>query len=442
MNLFIPFSTFFSLIPGCVAQFGATASAENAPQVHAQRDSEPISSSLLTQGFGLLHQGPVVLLADAPKQAGLASSVPTQATHAFEKLLHKAHQEMRGVALSEVAPSRRLHERPGQEGLAPWQQKAATLVTALVQFRNDVSEVGGSTVLVLVIVLGIPVLIVFCSAFFFLNERSKENPQPPPRVFSMQPTTQSPMLSSMSVGSGASRPQMLSIQRASIGSSRLSNASPSSTLNVLPTPKPSIGGSMGFFRGSDSDVLCPALIVQQTEGVTLLINGAILPYQQEEVLEVNKIDHEKGVIVRVFISESGRDSGILLESVLRFPIAFINTSNAVNAKGMRSPVENRHVSISRASPIGGGEPSASTFAVVHREPSGKFIVRRGASASGPVLQYVTLSGRAGSVQDASGRQMASVESPHGPGVSLTIHVVAGVDAGMCLCSVIAAAKLL
>lgn len=374
-----------------------------------------------------------------PTLAQEASNSPMHAASAFEKLLQKVHQEMHGVALQEVALSRRLEEE-GHEALTQWQKKAGSFVNTLASFEGEFGAVGGSTVLVLVIVLGIPIAIVFFSAFFFLNERSKENPHPPPRMFSSQSPRQDPRYSVMSGSSAGPRPQQLSYQRGSMGTAM---ESPMTTQQVI-SARQSMGGpshSMGYAPGysNGDDVLCPALIVPQREGVMLMINGAILPHQQEEVLEVNKLDHEQGVIVRVFISESGRDSGILLESVLRFPIAFVNTASAVSSKGLRPPTENRHVSISRASPIGGGEPNAAPFAIIANE-GGQFVVRRGYEG-GEVLHSVSMQGRSGQVVDAGGRKIATIDSPSGLGKSMTVHVSANVDAGMILCSVIAAAKL-
>lgn len=172
--------------------------------------------------------------------------------------------------------------------------------------------------------------------------------------------------------------------------------------------------------------------------------GAILPYRQDEVVEVLNNDKEQALIARVFMLENGDDGGILVESALRLPIAFIDTTNAVAAMGQMRRVQ-RHVAISGGTPFRGQE-AVVPFAVVQEE-QGRMVARRG-RLDGPLMYTVTSAStttlsqpsteQMSKVVDATGREVATVY-PHGTG--LTVQVASGADAGMVMCIIVAERKL-
>lgn len=192
---------------------------------------------------------------------------------------------------------------------------------------------------------------------------------------------------------------------------------PSEQVSSIPAAKPDY-------------IFCPELIVKDPEGKTLKIDGAILPHQQDAVLEVTA---EKGLFARVCMFESGQDSGILVESAQSIPLAFMQTGNAVCPEGSAPPAANRHVSISGT----GGNDSVDNFVVAQQEGR-TFVMRRGLS-SGFFLYSIMSAQDGGKVIDSRGRLVASIRRFDRSG--LNVWVADGVDAGMMLCAVIADAKL-
>mmetsp|Transcript_116795 Transcript_116795/g.341979 ORF Transcript_116795/g.341979 Transcript_116795/m.341979 type:complete len:418 (-) Transcript_116795:34-1287(-) len=204
---------------------------------------------------------------------------------------------------------------------------------------------------------------------------------------------------------------------------------------------------------SGSGILCPELIVREVQGVTLLINGEFEPHQQEEAIEVSKTDISGEVIVRAFLSETGKDRGVLLESAWRFPIAFLDTSAAAGAvdgaAASTKPRSERKVMISRASALSSRSqyPNDSYFAVVKALNATAVVMTRGSEPCGPVL--LTVHTRVGSsnlaVADAAGKLVASLEprrnASAGQDPQHVLHVEHATDVAMVLCAVIATVKL-
>lgn len=368
-------------------------------------------------------------------------SILKQAASGFEVLGHKVDEAFHGLSLGEVAPSRRLHEAESHEVLPPFRQKAASVVIALTEFQTSSGTMGSSTLLVIVLVLGIPLAIIFFVVLFFLNESSKAEVQqtPGPRAsirYIKSHASQTPLMTP----EFSARNPTVSYEQRPMGTATSSimgsvmSSGPMGTPQTMATPS-GLGTPLasGGSTGSET-ILCPALVVEQSAGVTLQVNGTVTPWRQEEVAEVISMDHGKAVVVRMFISESGRDSGILMESAIRFPLAFINTASAVNSQGLKPPTKNRHVSISGSSPMRGAS-SSGVFAVVSME-NGAPVVRQG-SSSGPVMWTIEKSGR---IQDQQGKEVATIRSAY-PGPGMTIWVAPGADACMMLCAMVAAAKL-
>lgn len=184
----------------------------------------------------------------------------------------------------------------------------------------------------------------------------------------------------------------------------------------------------------DSDPLCSAFVVHDLAGMAIALRGAILPYRQDEVVEVVRDDNEQAILARIFLLEVGQDCGILVESMMRYPIAFLNTVGAVPVIGEQPPAR-RHVTIAKS--FGKGDP-VEPFAYVQDE-HGKVVVRRG-HAEGPVLYRIARDDGTskGTIKDAGGREVAAVFSD---GTGITMQAMPGADAGMILCAVVAERKL-
>lgn len=358
-----------------------------------------------------------------------ADEVLDGAAAGFQAMGHKLHQALDGLALGEVAPTHRLHEAENLNLLSPLKHKAALFVIALTEFRISSESMGSSTILVLVLILGIPLAIFFCAAIYFLSDVTREdakNSNPKPKFQYMGSGSESCM-------SPASRGKTLS---ASHGSHSLASSYSLGTSRSSASP-PDSSGRLSHFKRPEADILCPALVVEQGGGVTLKINGAILPHRQEVVADVISLEHAQAVVVRMFLSEAGRDSGILIESATRFPLAFINTANAVNNKGVRPP-KSRQVSISGSSPLLGAEPAATFAVAVPEGDSGSVVVRRN-SKDGLLMYTISTDAEGGRIIDANGKQVAILKTNFGP--DMVVWIGPGIDACMILCSVVAAAKL-
>eukprot|EP00747_Dinoflagellata_sp_TGD_P183598 gnl/TRDRNA2_/TRDRNA2_38565_c0_seq1.p1 gnl/TRDRNA2_/TRDRNA2_38565_c0~~gnl/TRDRNA2_/TRDRNA2_38565_c0_seq1.p1 ORF type:complete len:447 (+),score=77.94 gnl/TRDRNA2_/TRDRNA2_38565_c0_seq1:112-1452(+) len=203
----------------------------------------------------------------------------------------------------------------------------------------------------------------------------------------------------------------------------------------------------------EGDVLSSALVVHQPGGVQLRVDGFISPFQQEEVIEVSKLEIKKEMVVRIFISEGGKDRGILLESALRFPIAFLDTSAAVSKKGQPPlPALNRRVLIYRASAEMWDPTRHTPFAIVEAADgsNSRFCAYPGANSgeqAGLPLLTVHLGdgARVANIHGADGKLIASSEMSNtstANNPSRKLQIGHGVDAGFVLCAFLAAVKLM
>jgi len=197
--------------------------------------------------------------------------------------------------------------------------------------------------------------------------------------------------------------------------------------------------SAGNGSGS-SDVLCPALIVQQQEGVKIECNGSVSADKQEGILDVSAAGR---IIMRVLFSEFGLDSGILVESMMRAPIAFLNTTKAWASEESSN---DRRVHICRSLPAAAPALGTDPFAVVMPDPDplqkNCFQVRRG--FTGPLLARVRLQANAMCVTSGEGLLMASLDARM-KGTSLEqlrMHIQPNVDASLVVCFMLASMKLM
>jgi len=218
------------------------------------------------------------------------------------------------------------------------------------------------------------------------------------------------------------------------------NSPPSSEVS-LPSPKGSITSSLKSPETDtslDEETLCSALVVQEQEGVSIAIHGAITNEEQEDVFEVYKLPQNSENIVHIMASEGREDRGLLIETVLQFPVAFIDTSNAL---GQKCPGR-RCVKICRTSPT--WDPRAPAYAVVEADATcvGRFVMQR----KGRVIVGINVdpAGQVSNIVDDGGRLLATTELRHATAVSrsmTTVHIEGGVDVGLVLCAVIATSKL-
>lgn len=202
----------------------------------------------------------------------------------------------------------------------------------------------------------------------------------------------------------------------------------------------------GFSPGQmscDVGMLCPALIVPKAAGVTLSLTGDLDPFQQEVVLSVASVDVTTETILRLMISETGRDSGILLESVLKLPIAIMETGAAVAPRGeSKRPAEQRMVLVRRDM-----DPTRAPYAVVRAEAPTCFVVTRGTLDGRPGEQLLSVlqdsrNSRA-NIVGVDGTLIASMQIKSDPTsrVQRIIHVAQNADAALVLCAVVASVKL-
>lgn len=203
-----------------------------------------------------------------------------------------------------------------------------------------------------------------------------------------------------------------------------------------------MSGSSGVNENGNSEVLCLALLVQQQDGVRVECNGVISSEKQEGILDVITAGR---TIMRILFSEFGLDSGILVESMMRSPIAFMNTTKAWSSDDLSN---DRRVLICRSLPASGGTSGTDPFAVVMPDPSPmqtkclNFQVRRG--VTGPLMAHVRLQPNDMRVTSGEGLLLASLDGRL-IGTSLEqvrMHIQPNVDASLVVCVLLAAVKLM
>lgn len=200
----------------------------------------------------------------------------------------------------------------------------------------------------------------------------------------------------------------------------------------------------GLKMNIETGTLCQSLVVPKASGVTLGLDGELLPCQQETMVEITMKDSTSNEgLLRLLVSETGKDSGMLLESVLKLPIAILDTSNAVSRRGLPPPAENRRVLIRRDM-----DPARAPFAVVRSDGAARvFKATRGTMNGGagePLISVlVDMGGLRANIVNAEGRLIASMESRQEPsGKSQRfLNICHGADAALVLCVVFSAIKL-
>lgn len=207
----------------------------------------------------------------------------------------------------------------------------------------------------------------------------------------------------------------------------------------------------------EADCLCPLLVVQNPEGVTFTVGGLISNKVQQEVLEVRhelKSGCPDDVLLRAYVAESGHVSdGILVESALGFQLAFIDTACAFQQKDpfinfIRPENEMSDLTIAPAkravkalADINEFRKGTHVWATVTRCGSGLVHVHR---KEGPLIMTVRTNPSAdtANITDARGRLLASmVTRRNDVGQKIMVVQVGGGDAGLLLCSLMAALKL-
>lgn len=209
------------------------------------------------------------------------------------------------------------------------------------------------------------------------------------------------------------------------------------------------------------DPFCPLLLVNDEEGETLTVGGLICSKKQQEIFEVRRELKSGGshdVILRAYVAEGGDRDGILLESALGFQLAFLDTSTAFHATSpyinIIRPNEASHGTLVPSEALSGSASALeSSWAVVKRsEKSGDKMV-----SSSLVNVYRVQNGRQGdlimtvrtnpsadtaNIADPRGRLLASmVTRRNDAGNEIMVVQVGGGDAGLYLCSLMAALKL-
>jgi len=320
---------------------------------------------------------------------------------------------------------------------------AGSAVAGLIAMTTAVRTSEKASVLVIVfLIILVPVVLAATLLFFMCAERRKA-----------EPGLLDPLGSQVAV---PTRRDSIATRRSSICSSRRRSIDASS-----------LGGLSQFKSRSGScastpSPFCSELIVDNPRGMALLINGQFEPNQQEEVVEVTSADASGEVVVRALMSETGMDSGVLLESGHRIPIAFLHTHAAVGLRVLPSPRggrpsprggqrKGRHVLVSRVSGLAdqsGGHPNDDMdFALVQVTEGNVVVMTRGGEPGGALLLavHVRPGSRRMTVADAASKLVASVgprrDGQQGPLPQQVLNVEHGVDVALVLCALISAVKL-
>jgi len=201
--------------------------------------------------------------------------------------------------------------------------------------------------------------------------------------------------------------------------------------------------------GTWSGPLCPGLVVRQPGGVTLSMVGLCAPYEQNEIIDFKRADGTRDVVARAVLSEITKGGGIVLESALRLPIAFLNTEHAVGPRDGEPP-RDRYITVSQSSLHLPSTSDASTpplYCTLRADGAGEgFIMWRGAGVGQTMVLAVRVhgDGRIANIVDGDGKLLAATEARgQEPGARQLrlLHIASGVDAGLIMLAVIAAQKL-
>lgn len=204
-------------------------------------------------------------------------------------------------------------------------------------------------------------------------------------------------------------------------------------------------GTAGSFAGP----LCPGLVVRQPGGVTISMLGLCGPYEQNEIIDFKRADGTRDVVARAVLSETNKGGGIVLESALRLPIAFLNTEHAVGPRNGEPP-RDRYITVSQSSLHPPATSEASTpplYCTLRADGAGEGVIMwRGAGVGETMVLAVRVhgDGRIANIVDGDGKLLAATEARgQEPGARQLrlLHIASGVDAGLIMLAVIAAQKL-
>lgn len=334
------------------------------------------------------------------------------------------------------------------------QRKDLSLVGVATRLRT---KMGTAVFVVVFLLIFVPVAVGMVLVAFMCMESKASQKLSSPEAMDHEPlldgmaTPPGPPGRPITPTGGARRWTHSSIQSGGIVSHNLSRSSRSQEMHNEHSHSDVDCDTASLSSMGSGSALCTQLIVQTQQGVTLLVNGSFEPYQQEEVIDVSNTSRiSSEVVLRIFMSEAGKDSGILLESPQRFPIAFLHTGSAVGPKDApkESPSvqQKKQVLISRASCLTArtGVKNDNYFGLVRPLEGSAVVMTRGGEPGGPVL--LTVNARVGtcemSVADATGQIIASVQPRRqSQQPQHILHVQYDVDVAMVLCAVIAAVKL-
>jgi hypothetical protein len=207
----------------------------------------------------------------------------------------------------------------------------------------------------------------------------------------------------------------------------------------------------------------PEMVVQETEGARLYIDGEILKSEQNGSIEVWRAEADKDYrqVMRMTASEGdngphGHQNGLVMEimNLSKVPLAFISTQFASDRPAhikAHSTIKNRHIVIFDT--FTGDSYFHKPFCTAEREPRGVTLRR---CSDGSVLCIVSSGGYNtdfGNVVDPDGRLIAtSSNRGHGlfglgmvhgawtPGRRV-VQVAQGNDVAMVMCALVCAAKL-
>jgi len=206
----------------------------------------------------------------------------------------------------------------------------------------------------------------------------------------------------------------------------------------------------------EDDCLCPLMLVQNPGGVTFTVGGLISNKMQQEIFEVRhelKSGSNEDVLLRAYVAESGQLSdGILFESSLGFQLAFLDTAAAfaedpfINIIRPENELSDSSISpakraVKALADIQEFRKGARVWGTATRGGSGLVHVHR---KEGPLILTVRTNPSAdtSNITDARGRLLASmVTRRNDQGHQIMVVQVGGGDAGLLLCSLMAALKL-
>mmetsp|Transcript_28012 Transcript_28012/g.52622 ORF Transcript_28012/g.52622 Transcript_28012/m.52622 type:complete len:487 (+) Transcript_28012:108-1568(+) len=191
-------------------------------------------------------------------------------------------------------------------------------------------------------------------------------------------------------------------------------------------------------------LLEPLAVVQDPQGMHLRMIGSPTDFRQETDLNIFRDDNQ--VILRLLISESSADSEILLQSVHRIPMAYMNTKYCVRKRGAKKiPLQERVAYIYDVPPVDGGLEEAifATARPIGGSESSIIGIWRGAVASGPAWYQVRTAGLSQSnIVDRRGALIATTTAQMDSSgrQNHAFFLTAGADAAMVVMAFVAAKK--